>query len=140
MSLQFACIFAAGAALVAASSALAEQKMTLDAAARTRAVEGVGRCLREGYVFPEVGLKMEKAIREKAAAGAFDRIVGGEELAAALTKELQAVNHDRHVRVSYSPERLPPIPISFRPRRRRSPTKNGGGWRVRILGSRSWTS
>jgi C-terminal processing protease CtpA/Prc len=85
----------------------AEVMSKLDGAARTRAIEGVLRCLREGYVFPEVAQKMEKAVRERAASGAYDRIEAGPELAAELTRDLQAASRDKHVRVNYLPEMLP---------------------------------
>jgi hypothetical protein len=111
--MQLACFLAACAALAAASTARAEPKPLLDAAARSRAIDGVARCLKEGYVFPEMGLKMDKAVRDRAAGGAYDRIADGEELAAALTMDLRAVSHDHHIRVGYSVEALPPEPEKF---------------------------
>src|SRR4051794_30217295 len=100
MSVRWSCILAASAALTAASGVRAESKPTLDPAVRTRAIDGVVRCLSEGYVFPEVVRKMETAIRARMAAGVYDGIADGEELAAALTKDLRAVSHDKHIRVS----------------------------------------
>jgi hypothetical protein len=108
MRVRFACLLAACVALTVRSSAAAQQKPPLDAAAHSRAIEGVVRCLREGYVFPDVAQKMEKAVRDRAAAGAYDKIEDGEALAGELTKDLRAVSHDKHIRVSYSAERLPP--------------------------------
>jgi peptidase S41-like protein/AMP-activated protein kinase-like protein len=113
MDRRFACFLATWATLTVPSSAYPQQKPTLDAAARSRAIDGIVRCLREGYVFPEVGQKMEKAIRDRAAAGAYDRITDGEALAAELTNDLRAVSHDRHLHVDYSAAALPPEPETW---------------------------
>jgi hypothetical protein len=113
MNVRFACFLAACAVLITGPSAVAQQKPRPDAAARSRAIEGIARCLREGYVFPDVAQKMEQAVLDRAAAGAYDRITDGEALAAALTKDLRAVSHDRHIRVSYSAEVLPPEPETW---------------------------
>ena len=53
-----------GAAIEPAEAA--QKKPTLDAAARRSAIDGVLRCLNEGYVFPDVARKMEEAVRKRA--------------------------------------------------------------------------
>jgi hypothetical protein len=50
---------------------------------------------------------MERAVRARVAAGAYDG-ADGPRLAAELTKDLRAVSQDKHVRVGYSAEVLPP--------------------------------
>jgi retinol-binding protein 3 len=112
MKLPFACFLVACASLTL-QPAVASPKPKLDAAARARAIDGISRCLREGYVFPDVAVKMERALRDRAAAGAYDKIDDGEALAAELTRDLRAVSSDRHIRVGYSAEVLPPEPQSF---------------------------
>jgi hypothetical protein len=52
---------------------------------------------------------MSGTLRERLAAGTFDEITGGYELAYALTAELQRVAPDRHLAVVFSPEALPPF-------------------------------
>lgn len=49
---------------------------------------------------------MEKAIRERAARGEYDRITDGADLARSLTEHLQAFSRDKHLRVNFSPEPL----------------------------------
>src|SRR4051794_5091375 len=113
MSFHYACLLAASAVLTTASSAAAQQKSKLNATARSRAIDGIVRRLTEGYVFPDVARKMEKAVRDRRAAGAYDSIADGEDLAATLTNDLRAVSHDKHIRVAYSAELLPPEPAAF---------------------------
>jgi hypothetical protein len=98
-----------GVALSVTASAAAP-KPKLDAAARASAINGVLRCLKEGYVDPDVATKMERAIRERAAQKAYDRIDDGDALAESLTQDLRAVSHDLHLSVGYSADVLPPEP------------------------------
>jgi retinol-binding protein 3 len=88
---------------------------SLDATDRTSAINGILRELNEGYIFPEVAKKMEQSIREKEAKGAYKNITDGLALAQQLTKDLQAICHDLHVNVNYSPAILPPQPKEFKP-------------------------
>ncbi|MFN3651871.1 MAG: S41 family peptidase [Armatimonadota bacterium] len=111
MKARYAWLLAVSTALAAGGGAYAqgETPAPLDAAARARAIDGVLLRLREGYVFPEVAEKMEKSVRERAANGAYDKL-DGPGLAQALTADLRAVSNDKHVRVGYSAEVLPPEP------------------------------
>jgi retinol-binding protein 3 len=107
---RFACIVAAfGAALSIAANA-ETPKPKLDAAARASAIEGVLRCVDEGYVFPDVAKKMVDAVRARAARKEYDAIEDGDALAEKLTQDLRAVSHDLHLHVSYSAEVLLPEP------------------------------
>jgi len=83
---------------------------TLDAAARTSAIDGVLRCLHDGYVYPDLAQKMEQAVRARQAKREYDALTDGYVLADRLTADLRAVSHDLHVRVQYSPDVLPPEP------------------------------
>ncbi|HTE17045.1 MAG TPA: hypothetical protein VK689_01545, partial [Armatimonadota bacterium] len=76
-------------ALSGVSGVVAQEAFKLDAAARSRTVNGVLLRLREGYVFPEVAEKMEKAVRDRAASGAYDAITDGEAFARELTRDLR---------------------------------------------------
>lgn len=110
MSVRYVCFLAACAALTVTSSVDAQPKPKLDAAARARALDGILRCIEESYLFPEVAEKMVKAVRDRAAAGAYDRIEEGEFFAVELTRDLRAVSQDRHLGVEFSADVLPPEP------------------------------
>ena len=79
----------------------------LGTAERKEAIDGLLSLLKRQYVFPEVAVKMESAIRERAAKGEYDAITDGPQFAERLTRDLRAVCHDRHLRVGYAPEKLP---------------------------------
>lgn len=99
-------LLALAAALLWAQAGIAAP---LDPAVRNAGVEGVARRIGEGYVFPEVGEKMARHLRKQATAGAYNSLDGAE-LAAALTRDLRSISNDRHIRVEYSAEALPPEP------------------------------
>lgn len=80
----------------------------VDAAARIAVIDGSLKRLNDSYVFPEVAKKMEQAIRERVAKKEYDQITSAKAFAEALTKHLQEVSHDKHLRVRYSHE---PIPV-----------------------------
>ena len=108
--------FIAVAALVlAAGAALAQMPeqpdLTIDAATRTRVIDGVLKRLNDSYVFPETAKKMEQSIRERVSNKEYDEITSAKAFATKLTDDLQAVSKDKHLRVRYShtviPERGP---------------------------------
>jgi len=71
-------------------------------------VEAVIGQMNRHYVFPEVAKKVEAGLKSKLSAKAFDKAADGEALAAALTDELVKLTGDKHIRVGYSAEPLPP--------------------------------
>jgi hypothetical protein len=81
---------------------------TIDAKLRAETLDGLIKLLNDSYVFPETAKKMEAALRERAKSGAYDKVTGGEEFARLLTEDLQAVSHDKHLRVRFSADPLPP--------------------------------
>jgi hypothetical protein len=82
--------------------------MTIDAAARTEVIDGVLKKLNEAYVFPEVAKKMEQAIRERVQKKEYDSVTSASKFAQTLTTHLQEVSRDKHLRVHYSNDPLPP--------------------------------
>jgi hypothetical protein len=82
----------------------------VDAASRVQVVDGLIRELNANYVFPDVAKKMEAALRERQQRGDYDRAADGEGLATLLTTDVQAVSHDRHLRVRYNDKPAPPRP------------------------------
>jgi C-terminal processing protease CtpA/Prc len=71
-------------------------------------VDAVIQQMNSRYVFPEVARKVEAGLRAKLRAHAFDGAASGEALAEQLTGELLEITHDKHIRVEYSEEPLPP--------------------------------
>jgi retinol-binding protein 3 len=105
-------VFIAVAALVLAASAASAQMpeqpdLTLDAATRTKVIDGILKRLNDSYVFPEVAKKMETSIRERVANKEYDQITSSKEFAMKLTDDLQAVSKDKHLRVRYSHNAIP---------------------------------
>jgi hypothetical protein len=60
--------------------------------------------VREHYVFPDTADAIARVIESRAAAGAYSSLSDQEDLATALTVDLQSVNGDRHLRVLFSAE------------------------------------
>ena len=77
-------------------------------------IDGALNHLKTAYVFPETATKMSDAIRARAERKEYDSITSARAFAEALTKHLQEVSHDKHLRVLYTadpmPERRVPSP------------------------------
>jgi hypothetical protein len=83
------------------------ENVTVDAAMRKRVIYGVNTQLKEYYVEPAMAQKMIDALNAHAAKGEYDSINDGDALAERLTHDLQDVSHDLHLRVSFSPYKMP---------------------------------
>lgn len=79
----------------------------LDAGQRAAIVDSLAQKLQQHYIFPEVAEQMGSAIRSKAGAGAYDTITALEGFCERLTEDLQAISHDKHLRLFYHPEPAP---------------------------------
>jgi hypothetical protein len=84
--------------------------LPIDAKAATAVIDGALKHLDENYVFPEVAAKMAEAIRRRLADGEYANVKTGQELAGLLSRHLQDVSKDKHLRVTCSTEKLPPQP------------------------------
>jgi retinol-binding protein 3 len=84
------------------------ENIKVDTAERQRIIDGVVKNLNEFYVYPDLAQKMADAVRANQKAGDYDAISDPDALADRLTKDLRAVSHDKHLRVDYSPVKLPP--------------------------------
>jgi len=114
------------------------ENVKLDAAARQRVLDGVVSSLKEFYIYPETAQKMEEALRARQKRGEYDAVAGGDAFAALLTKDLQEVSPDKHLRVNYSPYKLPsddhgPSPEEEAMRRKQLERSNCGFTKVEIL-------
>ena len=81
--------------------------LTIDAATRTQVIDGILKRLNNSYVFPDVAKKMEQSIRERVDKKEYDQITSAKQFATKLTDDLQAVSHDKHLRVRYSNQVIP---------------------------------
>ena len=83
------------------------ENVTIDTAMRKKVLDGIESNLNEYYIEPTVAQQMIDAMKAHAARGDYDKITDGDELATRLTKDLQDVSHDKHLRVNFSPFRMP---------------------------------
>ena len=79
--------------------ARAQEAKPLTAEMKKAAVARIGSSLVENYVFEDVAKKCAAHIDKKLADGAFDSFKDLSAFAEALTKELQSISHDKHMRV-----------------------------------------
>src|SRR6476661_7316163 len=104
--LAILCSLALSCAVV--SFAQTEQPdLTIVAATRTQVIDGILKRLNDSYVFPETAKKMEQSIRERQSNKEYEQVTSAKEFATKLTNDLQAVSHDKHLRVRYSYDALP---------------------------------
>ena len=97
----------AGFAASVAAQENAPPDSTIDASTRKQVIETVLKRLNDSYVFPETAKAMDKAINERLAKGEYDSISSSRTFAETLTKDLQAVSKDKHLRIRYSHEPIP---------------------------------
>lgn len=94
-----------------AGAAQAQQKdgksLAITAEERDAAVQAIGKTFEARYVFPDVATKVKETLETKLKDKSFDQISTGQELATVLTREMQAITRDKHVRVNCSTEKLP---------------------------------
>jgi hypothetical protein len=100
------CLLALSMAVVAVAQP-EQPDLTIDAATRRQVIDAVLKRLNDSYVFPEVAKKMEQSIRERVEKKEYDEITSAKLFATTLTRDLQAVSKDKHLRVRYSHEPIP---------------------------------
>jgi len=82
----------------------------IDAAARTRVIDGAIAQLNEFYVLPETAKKMGDAVKARQRKGDYDSITDGDVFDKMLTENFQEVSHDKHLGVDFSPAPMPERP------------------------------
>ena len=85
----------------------ADLQVKVDTAVRGRVLDGIAAKLTEFYVFPDLAKKMVDALRAHQRKGEYDKVDNGYTFATLLTDQLQAVSHDKHLRVECVPKALP---------------------------------
>jgi retinol-binding protein 3 len=85
----------------------ADLTFKIDAATRAKVIDGAVAALNDIYVFPETAKKMDEAVRAHQQKGDYDTITDGDDFAKRLTDDFQAISHDKHLHVMFSPAPLP---------------------------------
>ena len=87
---------------------VAPVSVTLDRALRQKVIDDIDANLIEFYIEAAIAKQIVDALQAHQKAGEYDTITDGDAFAARLTKDLQDVSHDKHLRVEFSPFKMPP--------------------------------
>lgn len=79
----------------------------VDADDRAFVIEEVTRKLYAYYLFPERAQQLERVMRDRLAAGAYERLTRADQFVRVLTRDLQEASGDKHLVVDFSLEPLP---------------------------------
>lgn len=85
----------------------ADMHLKIDAAERTRVIDGAVSNLNEFYVYPDTARKMSDALRAHQKNGDYDSVTDADAFADLLTSHLEQVSHDKHLHVNFFPGILP---------------------------------
>ena len=104
---------------------------------RSEVIDGLLKQLNDHYIFPDKAREMEKAIRSRQEKKEYDAITSAKTFTESLTKHLQDVSHDKHLRVISSRDPLPkprePSPEERQKMRTRMSKSNFGFEKVERL-------
>ena len=84
------------------------RNQSIDGAERSRVIGAALKNLNDYYVDQHLAQKMSDAIQSNDKRGNYDAVTEPSAFADRLTTDLQAISHDRHLRVRYSASKLPP--------------------------------
>ncbi len=108
-------LLAPGSSLAQVLTDRNQPPLPIDSATVDAVIEQALKSLDENYIFPDVAAKMTQAIRKQQASKEYADIKTGQELAERLTKDLQAVSGDKHLRVSCTAQKLAKPPADMGP-------------------------
>lgn len=74
---------------------------------RAEVIAGAIDHMRRAYIFADVSEKMAEAVEQRASKHEYDLITNPQEFAATLTKHLQEVSRDKHLRIIYNADGPP---------------------------------
>ena len=86
---------------MASCSAAAQQG--IDAAEKQTVIDSLSAMLEETYVFPDVAKRMSADLKQRLKSGGYQSINDAVLFADRLTQDLQAISHDKHLRVNFNP-------------------------------------
>jgi len=107
---QPALVTSFGLRAIPPGTSVSDLDFKVDAATRARVIDGAILNLNEFYVSGETAKKMGDAVRTRQKKGEYDSVDDGDAFAKMLTDNFQEVSHDRHLRVEFSPARIPERP------------------------------
>lgn len=84
------------------------QEATIDDTFKSATIERLNTLMLENYVFPDVAKETAAHLNKKLKAGDFDDATTTQSFAEALTKAVQAINKDKHMRIRPTPPRETP--------------------------------
>jgi len=103
-------------------------------------VDQVRALVEANYIFPEVAAKVSRVLAAGLASGRYP--AGLPALATAVTADLQSVNGDKHLRLKYHEEAIPPHEPATTPRNtppwRDGPTRRAEVWPARSAWRATW--
>ncbi len=74
---------------------------------RSEVLNALAKALRAEYLYPEIAEKMAQAIEARELKKEYDTVTTGNALAELLTRQMQEISHDKHLRINHSPDVLP---------------------------------
>jgi hypothetical protein len=93
------------------SGSLTLSDAALNANEKRRVLDGAIANLSESYVYPKVARQMIKGLLSHERNGDYKNEMTGSDFAALLTRHLQNISHDLHLRVVYNAVELPDRPL-----------------------------
>jgi hypothetical protein len=106
--IHLTCILALWNCAVIAQEKTAKNPAVLSAEQKKETLERLITKVNDNYTFVAVAKKIESHLRQQAKENAYGKIIQPDEFARALTTDLRAVSHDKHLGVRYDPRILPP--------------------------------
>lgn len=88
----------------ACAAALAAQAPALGPEERQQVTILLGQTLRQHWVFPDAGRKLEEALLQKLRAGAYDGFKEPAAFADAITRDVVSITQDRHFHLFFDPD------------------------------------
>jgi hypothetical protein len=84
---------------IASSVGCQQSETRLTAEQKTILIDSIAAALDRGYVFPDIATRMEADLRARLGRGEFNDVSDASAFAQLLTQDLQAISHDKHLRV-----------------------------------------
>ena len=84
-------------------TAIYSQDIVLNKKYKKEAINTLTALMNEFYVFPEVAKETEKHLMQQLKKGHFDQFTTNKSFAEALTKAVQSINNDKHMRIRSQP-------------------------------------
>jgi hypothetical protein len=88
------------------SVAFGQENHVIDQTEKQEIVDSIAILMTDKYVFADVGKKMGDMIIQNLAEGKYDNLGSHPEFAQTLTDDLRSVSKDKHIGVSYNPDRI----------------------------------